>query len=130
MTNHLLYVVGGNPALQDFLDGLEPRLQTKVLRQIAMLRYTPITRLCEPYYKHFSTEKYQKLYEMRIRSKVLIRIIFTVQGQNTILLIPFVKRKPRDTMQALERSLKLLYDIKTAPDRVAEFKPNLEEQFK
>ncbi len=130
MNHNLRYVVGGAQALDVFLEGLEPRLRAKILRQIAMLQYTPVTRFCEPYYKHFSTEKYRKLYEMRIRSKVLVRIIFTIQGQSAILLLPFIKKKPRDTMQALERSLRLVSDIENGLVDVAEFKPNLEEQFK
>lgn len=65
--------------------------------------------LCEA----FSIERYQALYELRAKSKNLVRIIFTLTDSGDILfLVPFIKRHKRNTMQALERSLDYLAHIK------------------
>ena len=55
-------------------------------------------------------------YELREKNKVLARIIFTIRDGDIILLAPFIKRQPRDTMKALEQSLKMLADIRDAPE--------------
>ena len=63
----------------------------------------------EPYVKHFCIERYQALYELRAKSKNLVRIIFTLTDDGDILfLTPFIKRHKRNTMQALDRSLDCL----------------------
>lgn len=63
----------------------------------------------EPYVKHFSIEKYKRLYELRLKvTSVMSRIIFCVVDDNVILLHAFIKKDRRDTEQALEYSLKLL----------------------
>ena len=67
----------------------------------------------EPYVKHFRIERYQTLYELRVKNKNLVRIIFTLTESGDILfLTPFVKRHKRNTMQALDRSLDYLAHIK------------------
>lgn len=76
----------------------------------------------EPAVKHFTISKYSELYEVRARSKIMIRVTFTILKNGDILfLIPFVKRQPRDTMQALDSSLKLLAQIKNGTGSVSEF---------
>jgi len=110
----LYYSPSGNapPDLASFLDSLEPKLRQKLLRQFYMLMTQPLPR--EPTVKHFSIEKYRELYKLRARSKIMVRIIFTIQGDDRILfLTPFVKKDKRDTMRALEASLKLLTQIET-----------------
>ena len=69
-----------------------------------------------------SSKSINQLYELREKSKVLARIIFTIRDGDIILLAPFIKRQPRDTMKALEQSLKMLADIRDAP----EFAVNIE----
>ena len=67
----------------------------------------------EPYVKHFCIERYQALYELRAKSKNLVRIIFTLTDDGDILfLTPFIKRHKRNTMQALDRSLDCLTHIR------------------
>ena len=83
--------------------------------------------LKEPHFKHFVLEKYKMLYELRERNKVLVRIIFTIQDGDIILLAPFIKRQPRDTMKALELSLRMLADIREHPEFAANFIPKKEE---
>ena len=67
----------------------------------------------EPYVKHFCIERYQALYELRAKSKNLVRIIFTLSDDGDILfLTPLTKRQQRTTMQALDRSLDCLTHIR------------------
>ena len=47
-------------------------------------------------------DRYSSLYELRAKSKTLVRIIFTMTPDGDVLfLTPFVKQHRRDTMQAL-----------------------------
>ena len=106
-----------------FLDGLEPKLREKLIRQIFQLPHTPQTELKEPHYKHFSLERYRGFYELREKGKVLVRIIFTYPPEGGILLLhAFVKRQKRDTMQALEQSLRILALLREHPEHAVEFK--------
>lgn len=71
----------------------------------------------EPYVKHFSIEKYKRLYELRLKAAgTMVRIIFYNIEENIILLNAFIKRDKRDTEQALEYALKLIERL----DRSAE----------
>ena len=84
-----------------------------ILRYIADER----NQFKEPYVKHFSIEKYKRLYELRLKaSGTMIRIIFYNIDENIILLNAFIKRDRRDTEQALEYALKLIERL----DRSAE----------
>jgi hypothetical protein len=89
--------------LETFISSLEPKLRRKLRRQFFLLANTPLCELKEPHYKHFVLEKYSRFYELREKGKkVLVRVIFTVSGEDILLLVPFIKRQPRDTMRALE----------------------------
>ena len=108
----VLYVVtdGGQAPLLTFLETLEPKLQQKLFSQFALLSKPPLPR--EPIVKHFAIEKYNRLYELRAKSKVMVRIVFTILDNNDILLLaPFVKKHKRNTMAALDSSLKLLAQV-------------------
>ena len=75
----------------------------------------------EPYVKHFGIERYRALYELRAKSRNLVRITFTLTENGDILfLIPFIKRHRRDTMQALDASLRLLSQCKDGSCSVQE----------
>ena len=66
----------------------------------------------EPYVKHFSMEKYRRLYELRLKaSGTMVRIIFYYIDNNVILLNAFIKKDARDTEQALEYGLKLIEQL-------------------
>lgn len=112
---------GCEPPIPRFLAGLEPKLMEKVARQIFYLADTPPALWREPHIKHFSLEKYSQLYELREKNKILVRVIFTVCGGDIVLLTPFVKHQPRDTMKALEHSLRILADLRECPERIVEF---------
>lgn len=106
-----------------FIEGLEPRLREKVVRQIFYLSRTPLPELREPHYKHFSIEKYQSLYELREKGRVVMRIIFTPCSNGDYLLLhAFVKRQKRDTEKALEHSLRLLAEFRDHPEYAVEYK--------
>ena len=84
-----------------------------ILRYIADER----NQFKEPYVKHFSIEKYKRLYELRLKAAgTMVRIIFYNIDENVILLNAFIKRDKRDTEQALEQALKLIEHL----DRVSE----------
>ena len=104
--------------LADFIDGLDPRLREKIL-----LRLYFLTQLEKPEMKRFSIERYRDLWELRVKSKVLIRIIFcTLPNGDVLLLHGFVKRQKRDTMQALEQSIRILDALREHPERAVEYK--------
>lgn len=114
---------GCDSQVEAFIEGLEPKLRNKLVMQIFRLSRTPLSGLKEPHYKHFCIEKYRNLYELRERNRIVTRVIFTVRPDGEVLLLhAFVKRQPRDTMQALERSLKLLSELRTHPEYAVEYK--------
>ncbi len=124
MENIKVYQPPGRPAQAAvFIEGLEPKLRDKLVRQIFYLSRTPPSGLTEPHYKHFSIEKYRSLYELREKGRTIVRVIFTIQPDGEILLLhAFTKRQKRDTMQALEHSLRLLAEIRERPDCAVEYK--------
>lgn len=113
---------GGVSQVETFIEGLEPKLREKLIWQIFRLSRTPPAGLKEPHYKHFSIEKYRDFYELREKNRIVIRVIFTVRPDREILLLlAFQKRQPRDTMQVLERSLKLLTLLRDHPEHAVEY---------
>ena len=106
----------GAVPMREFLASLDKKLRRKLLMQIVRLSQVPLCELKEPHFKHFVLEKYSQLYELREKNKVLVRVIFTIQDGDIILLAPFFKRQPRDTMRALEQSLGILADIRDHPE--------------
>ena len=111
----------GVPPLLDFFDDLEEKQRQKLLSLFSMLLQAPATVMREPYVKHLRIERYQALYELRAKSKNLVRIIFTLTESGDVLfLTPFVKRHKRNTMQALDRALDYLAHIKDGSCSVKE----------
>ena len=54
---------------------------------------------------------------------MLIRIIFYLCPNGGVLLLHgFIKRQKRDTMQALEQSLRILDALREYPERAVEYK--------
>jgi len=103
----------GPVPLYDFFIALEDKQRQKLISLFAMLLQSPTAIMREPYVNHFGIERYQALYELRAKSKNLVRIIFTLTEHGDVLFLePFVKRHKRNTMQALDRSLEYLAYIK------------------
>ncbi len=94
--------------IMEFLKKSNPKIRKKfdfILRLIA----DETNPLMEPYVKHFTIEKYRSLYELRLKAAgTMVRIIYYEADKNIILLHAFVKRDKRDTVQALDYSLKLI----------------------
>lgn len=80
----------GTPPLHSFLDNLEEKQRQKLFSLFALLLQVPEAAMREPYVKHFGIERYQRLYELRAKSKNMIRITFTLTENGDILfLVPF-----------------------------------------
>lgn len=112
---------GGTPPFYEFLSLLDVRLSYKLLYQIASLIDRPLSDMKEPHIKHFSIEKYSHFYEVREKSKVLVRVIFTIHDGDILLLAPFIKKQPRDTMRALELSARMLSTVREHPECAIKF---------
>ena len=108
--------------VEAFIEGLHPKLREKLAWQIFRLSRTPPAGLKEPHYKHFSIEKYRDFYELREKNRIVIRIIFTMLPNGEFLLLhAFQKRQSRDTMRALEHSLRLLSSLRDHSEYAVEY---------
>lgn len=108
--------------VEAFIEGLHPKLREKLVWQIFRLSRTPPAGLKEPHYKHFSIEKYRDFYELREKNRIVIRVIFTMLPSGEVLLLhAFQKRQSRDTMRALEQSLRLLSLLRDHPEHAVEY---------
>ena len=124
-----IYKLPGKPVQTvSFIESLEPKLREKLLRQIIPLPRMPPSVLREPHYKHFTLERYRALYEVREKSGIVVRVIFTIlPGGEVLLLHGFVKKQSRDTMRALEQSLRILAEFRANPEFAVEYTIKEEE---
>lgn len=114
---------GGSAQVALFIKGLDTKLRAKLLRQIIPLPRMPPSILREPHYKHFTLERYRSLYEVRAKNGVAVRVIFTILPEGRVLLLyGFSKRQSRDTMRALDQSLRILAAFREHPERAVEYK--------
>ncbi len=98
----------GKMPVAEFIEGASAKVKKK-LAYILRLLADETNLLQEPHIKHFSIEKYKRLYEIRLKAeKSMVRIIYYEIDNNVILLYAFVKRDKRDTERALEYALKLI----------------------
>ncbi len=109
--------------MEKFISMLDSNLQQKLKWQLFRLSQAELCDLKEPHFKHFVLERYNRFYELREKNKILVRIIFTIDDSSgdIILLVPFIKRQPRDTMRALEASIGMLAEIRKNPDCAVKF---------
>ena len=108
------YEKNGICPIDDFFQKANDKIRRKILFQ---LKYIKDERnvFAEPYVKHFSIEKYRKLYELRIRATgIMVRVIFYEHNGEIILLHSFYKRDRKDTEKALETGLKILHSLLAA----------------
>lgn len=104
-----------------FLAITDEKMRSKLLYALKCLVLFP-DRMTEPYVKHFSIERYKNLYELRERIRILVRIILTFDKDgNIIILHPFVKKHDRNTVQALESSLRMLNQIDSQTASLTEY---------
>ncbi|MCR4719078.1 MAG: type II toxin-antitoxin system RelE/ParE family toxin [Firmicutes bacterium] len=110
-----IYILTDNErknSVKVFLETAQPKTKKKFEFMKAYLEDEK-NILCEPYIKHFGTERYKELYEIRLRSaRTMVRIIFYMADNNVILLHAFQKRDRKDTENALEFTVKLLNEQK------------------
>ena len=130
MKDVLVYQPPGDPAqVALFIEGLNTRLREKLLRQIIPLPRMPPSILREPHYKHFTLERYRAFYEVRAKNGIAVRIIFTILPEGKVLLLyGFSKRQSRDTMRALEQSVRILAEFREHPEHAVEYKIKEEPQ--
>ena len=130
MKGILVYQPPDKPAqLPEFIDGLDPRLREKIIMQLYQLSKPHKPELREPHFKRFSLERYRDLCELRVKSKMLVRIIFYFCPNGQVLLLHgFIKRQKRDTMQALEQAIRILVALREHPERAVEYKIKEEER--
>ena len=124
MKDVFVYQPPGGPAqVALFIEGLDTKLREKLLRQIIPLPRMPPSILREPHYKHFTLERYRSLYEVRAKNGIAVRIIFTILPEGRVLLLyGFSKRQSRDTMRALDQSLRILAAFREHPEHAVEYK--------
>ena len=67
---------GKVPQVPEFIDGLEAHLREKIILRLYQMSLPQKPEMKEPHFKHFSLERYRELCELRVKSKVLIRVIF------------------------------------------------------
>ena len=95
------------PHVKNFMEQAEEKTRTKMEFMIAYLSDDKNV-LREPYVRHISIPKYKELYELRIRTaKTMTRTIFTVSGENIVVLYAFQKKCKRDNVKALECAYKM-----------------------
>lgn len=130
MKGILVYQPPDKPAqLPEFIDSLDPRLREKIIMQLCQLSKPHKPELREPHFKRFSLERYRDLCELRVKSKMLVRIIFYFCPNGQVLLLHgFIKRQKRDTMQALEQAIRILDALREHPERAVEYKIKEEER--
>ena len=124
MKGILIYKPPDRPSpIPAFIESLDPRLREKILLRLYQLSQQEKLEMKEPHFKRFSLDRYRGLCELRVKSKVVIRIIFYPCSNGDVLLLhAFVKRQKRDTMQALEQSLRILDALRENPERTVEYK--------
>jgi|GEM_PF-272235 len=114
------YKDGDKYPVEEFLRDIDDKLKRKLEFQLAYIsdERNPFT---EPYVKHFSTEKYRQMYELRLKSgKTMVRVMFYEHHGEVILLYAFYKKDKRDTGKALETAYRILESIIERNGRISE----------
>lgn len=97
--------------VQKFIDSLNGKIKAKFLFQLSYIMDEK-NGFVEPYVKHFSMERYRKMYELRLKAaETMIRIIFYENDGEIVFLHAFHKRDRKDTDRGLESALKILESI-------------------
>jgi len=98
--------------VQNFIESSDVKLKNKFQNILAYISDEK-NRLCEPYVRHISQNRFKGLFEIRLKTSVtMARVVFSMKDENIILLYAFYKNDKKDTKRALEHSLKLLNDAR------------------
>ena len=106
-----IYEKEGKCQIAEFFLKSNPKIQKKLEYQLEYIR-DKHNGFTEPHVKHFTIEKYRRLYELRVKAAgTMVRVIFYDKDGEVLLLYAFYKRDRKDTEKALEASLKILNSI-------------------
>lgn len=93
--------------VKDFMEQADDKTRAKINSVLSYLTDDK-NPLREPYIKHIAMSKYKELYELRIKaSGEMSRLIFTLSGDDIVLLYAFKKKCDRDNEKAFERAFKI-----------------------
>ena len=97
---------GQSPFLSLFHQ-LDKKLQQKILKGLR----------CMALFPSYRAQPHSQLYEYRERIRILFRVIYTLDtAKNIILLVPFVKKRDKDTQRALELAVQRMETIRQYPE--------------
>ena len=95
------------PNVKAFLEQADDKTRAKINSVLSYLTDNK-NPLREPYVKHIAISKYKELYELRVKaSKEMSRLLFTLSGDDVVLLYAFKKKCDRDNEKAFERAFKI-----------------------
>ena len=93
--------------VKDFLELADGKTRAKI-NSVLLYLTDDKNPLREPYVKHIAISKYKELYELRVKaSGEMSRLIFTLSGDDVVLLYAFKKKCDRDNEKAFERAFKM-----------------------
>ena len=102
------YTKDNRSPVEEFIQATNDKIKEKLIFQLIYIK-DESNPFCEPYVKHFSMERYRKMYELRIKAaETMIRIIFYEHDGEIVFLHAFHKRDRKDTDRGLESALKIL----------------------
>lgn len=105
------YTKDNSSPVEEFIQATNDKIKEKLIFQLIYIK-DESNPFCEPYVKHFSMERYRKMYELRIKAaETMIRIIFYEHDGEIVFLHAFHKRDRKDTDRGLESALKILESI-------------------
>ncbi len=88
---------------EKFIFKLDKQTLTKLAREIDLLRARgPI--LPEPYVK----KVYKQIWELRIRGKIEVRILYTIKNSDVYLLSWFIKKSQKTPLSQLRKAVNRL----------------------
>lgn len=130
MKGILVYQPPDKPAqLPEFIDSLDPRLRRRSSWQLYQLSKPHKPELREPHFKRFSLERYRDLCELRVKSKMLVRIIFCFCPNGQVLLC-MASSNARSVTRCRPWSKPSEYwtHLREHPERAVEYKIKEEER--
>lgn len=93
--------------VKDFMEQADDKTSAKINSILSYLTDDK-NPLREPYVKHIAMSRYKELYELRVKaSGEMSRVIFTLSGDDIVLLYAFKKKCDRDNEKAFERAFKM-----------------------
>jgi len=105
------YTKDNRSPVEEFIKATNDKIKEKLIFQLVYIK-DESNPFCEPYVKHFSMERYRKMYELRLKAaETMIRIIFYEHDGEIVFLHAFHKRDRKDTDRGLESALKILESI-------------------